>query len=267
MPKKLGEEEYIKNGYASMRKRALSEIIEIHRHDFFELEYYASGSGYQIIDGAVVPITPGTLFLFTPTNIHSIKPDNCFVYNVRFNIMSLAASIITQLMTSPDTHIYNFPEEERPYIEFLLEDLYKNIDNVDLSCSFLNCIIAKLPKAPYSKSSVPADTDITRALLYILTNFKSNVNLDDVAAYIHKSPTYFSHYFKDHMSTSFKEYLDSLRFSYAKKLLIYSDESIQNVCTESGFNNLPNFLRRFKKRFGVSPKQYRIQKNILKKNK
>ena len=260
MPKKLREEEYIKNGYASIRKRSLSEFIEVHRHDFFEIEYCTSGSGHQIIDGAVVPITPGTLFLLTPKNIHSISPDGCFFYNIRFNIMSLAPSIITQLMTAPDTHVYQLPEDERPYIEFLLEDLYKNIDNIDLSCSLLNCIIAKIPNNQYTNQSVPTDTDITRVLLYILTNFKSPLTLDEVAAYIHKSPTYFSHYFKDHMSTSFKEYLDSLRFSYAKKLLVYSDESIQNVCIESGFNNLPNFLRRFKKRYGVSPKQYRKQK-------
>ena len=260
MPKRLNEAEYIKNGYASIRKRELNEHIEMHWHDFFEIEYYTKGGGYETIDGKITEIKPGTLFLFTPTNIHSITPKDCFVYNARFNTMYLAPSIVTNVMTSTDAYVYQLPEEERPYFEYLLKDLYKNIDNIDLGCALLNCIIAKIPTGSSSKLSSSEGNDINRALLYILTNFKSSISLDDVAAYLHKSPTYFSHYFKNNMGVSFKEYLDSLRFSYSKKLLIYSNESIQNVCIQSGFNNLPNFLRRFKKRYGMSPTEYRKEK-------
>ena len=44
---------------------------------------------------------------------------------------------------------------------------------------------------------------------------------------------------------------------YAKKLLEHSSLTVSQVCRESGFDDYPNFVRRFSARFGSSPSKMR----------
>ena len=63
-------------------------------------------------------------------------------------------------------------------------------------------------------------------------------------------------YIKEHDMIP-KEYLNNLRFEYAKKLLTESELTVQEVCDSCGFDDYPNFIRRFKNRFNMSPMQYK----------
>ena len=92
---------------------------------------------------------------------------------------------------------------------------------------------------------------------YIINHFREKVTLEDVAKYVGLTPTYASAVFKKEMDTNFKKYLNDLRFSYAKKLLTCSDMSVTQICGECGFEDYPNFIRRFRERFGMSPSQVR----------
>jgi len=66
------------------------------------------------------------------------------------------------------------------------------------------------------------------------------------------------------MNTTFKEYLTSLRLDYAAKLLIISDFSSTEICYTSGFNDFSSFSRAFKKKFFISPSEYRSKNTALK---
>lgn len=54
-----------------------------------------------------------------------------------------------------------------------------------------------------------------------------------------------------------KKYLNNMRFEYAEKLIINSDMSIMQICKECGFNDYPNFVRRFKQHTGFYPLEYK----------
>ena len=56
---------------------------------------------------------------------------------------------------------------------------------------------------------------------------------------------------------NFKDYLSSIRFDYAKKMLEFSDMTVTDICFESGINDYANFERSFKAKFGISPREYR----------
>ena len=49
----------------------------------------------------------------------------------------------------------------------------------------------------------------------------------------------------------------SVRFDHARNLILYSDRTMHEICAESGFTNYENFVRRFKQRFGQSPRSYK----------
>jgi AraC-like DNA-binding protein len=59
------------------------------------------------------------------------------------------------------------------------------------------------------------------------------------------------------MGVNFKTFLDSLRFDLARKLLLSSDQTVSKICETSGFEDVPNFIKRFKKHYGVTPTELR----------
>lgn len=44
---------------------------------------------------------------------------------------------------------------------------------------------------------------------------------------------------------------------YALKQICSTETSITDICFSCGYNSFSNFLRSFKKRYGMSPKKYR----------
>jgi len=88
-------------------------------------------------------------------------------------------------------------------------------------------------------------------------NFRRPVTLAETADYVHFSPSYLSRRFRETVGVNFKEYLTSLRMKFAVKLLCASDIPITEICFESGFGSLSNFICAFKAEYGVSPAEYR----------
>jgi AraC-like DNA-binding protein len=59
------------------------------------------------------------------------------------------------------------------------------------------------------------------------------------------------------MGTSFIDYLKDYRLAMAARLLSASDASILEIAEDVGFESLSYFNRAFKKRYGMTPTQYR----------
>jgi len=93
---------------------------------------------------------------------------------------------------------------------------------------------------------------------YMLKNFsRSELKMGEVAAQIHMNESAFRHFFRKKMHRSFTEFLVDIRIGRACKLLLDTDDTVGQICCESGFNNLANFNRLFKKYRTNTPVQYR----------
>jgi AraC-like DNA-binding protein len=91
---------------------------------------------------------------------------------------------------------------------------------------------------------------------YIIKNFKENIRRSDVAELANMDPSAFSRFFKRIHRKTFTEYLLEVRLGYACKLLIENKNNISEIGYESGFNNISNFNRQFKKAMKCSPTDY-----------
>jgi AraC-like DNA-binding protein len=110
--------------------------------------------------------------------------------------------------------------------------------------------------------AVSGNDRITKVHQYIMTNFRRNISLMDVAEIANMSITSFCRFFKACTRKSFSHFLNEIRIGYACKLLLEEGHNISQVGYESGFNNMSNFNRQFKKITGKSPLQYRMQSNL-----
>ena len=99
---------------------------------------------------------------------------------------------------------------------------------------------------------------IQQAYNYIIKNFsETKFKLNDVAALINMSESAFSHFFRKYTNKSFTEFLTDVRIGHTCKLLLSTDETISQIAYRSGFNNIANFNRLFKKNKNCTPLEYR----------
>jgi len=93
---------------------------------------------------------------------------------------------------------------------------------------------------------------------YILKNFDDHsIKIGEMAAMVNMSASSFSHFFQKYTNKSFTLFLLDVRIGHACKLLLSTDETINQICYRSGFNNVANFNRLFKKYRSCTPVEYR----------
>lgn len=92
---------------------------------------------------------------------------------------------------------------------------------------------------------------------YILNNYNREIYVHEIADKLHMSKASFSRYFKHHTRKTFSDYVTELRISHACKLLMIDDQNISQISFDSGFENLSNFYKHFRRITGIIPKEYR----------
>ena len=102
---------------------------------------------------------------------------------------------------------------------------------------------------------------------YILKNYANNdLKIGDVASQVNMGESAFSHFFQKYAFRSFTQFLLDIRIGHACKLLLDTDDTVGQICYRSGFNNLANFNRLFKKYRHCTPVEYRrrhTEKNVF----
>ncbi len=89
------------------------------------------------------------------------------------------------------------------------------------------------------------------------------LKLSDVAAMTGSNRTYVGNFFNRHLNTTFFEYVNGLRVDHACGLLLSTQDSLDQVSANSGFNSLSTFHRVFSKRMKCTPSDFRRANNVL----
>jgi AraC-like DNA-binding protein len=90
-----------------------------------------------------------------------------------------------------------------------------------------------------------------------MKNYTQEIYVHEIASQLHMSVASFSRYFKNHTRKTFSDYVTEIRIGHACRLLMEDNYSISEISYKSGFDNLSNFYRHFKKIIGIIPKDYR----------
>lgn len=107
------------------------------------------------------------------------------------------------------------------------------------------------------------EPQIKKSIEYIGNHYADEITVTKVAAHINFSPTYFSRLFKKETGRSYVEYVQFVRLQRAIALIRHSDETLEQIAEELGFNTPNYFCNVFKKFVGLTPSEYRATKEIL----
>jgi len=118
----------------------------------------------------------------------------------------------------------------------------------------------------YSQISIPKAKSMVRigkAIDFIEHNFHNNIYIQELAEMGFMSVRNFQRIFKEATGLSPNDYLLELRIQSASKLLTETDSAIYDVSNQVGIMDWFYFSKAFKKKFGVSPLNYRKQNKIV----
>ena len=100
---------------------------------------------------------------------------------------------------------------------------------------------------------------LKRAIEHIREHLGENLRTLDVAVYLGISQYHFSRLFKQSMGMTVHAYLIEQRIHKAMQLLRETELSILVISEQCGFANPSHLARCFRKRIGISPRQYRVR--------
>ena len=100
---------------------------------------------------------------------------------------------------------------------------------------------------------------------YIEEHYAESLRIQDLAALCYFSETYLMNYFHAQTGMTVMEYVNQVRLREACKLLLNSGKSVADIAYSSGFRNLSNFNRCFRKVMGITPSAYRRGQNAQRK--
>lgn len=89
-----------------------------------------------------------------------------------------------------------------------------------------------------------------------------NLSLEQIADHYKMSPNYLSKIFKEKTMYSIADYIINIRLENAKELLINSNKNINEISELIGFVNTKYLFKVFKKKFGVTPREFRLKNTI-----
>ncbi len=253
----------------------------IHYHSAYELTLILHSSGNRIVGDSVEKYSLNDLVLIGPEIYHrwdddDISPEkrnNAHVITIQFSKELFDQTIFLKESFSS---IKNLLRDSQRGLKFVGETfsivaekmknltVVKNFESVIAFLEILNTLsISKDKKFLASdgfmsiKENAQGDR-VNKMYTYILTHFNnSNLRITELADESNMSASAFGHFFKKSTNKSFTQFVVDMRLGFASKLLLNSNDSISEIAYKSGFNNIANFNRLFKKNKCITPKQYR----------
>lgn len=98
---------------------------------------------------------------------------------------------------------------------------------------------------------------IRRIKAYIKEHIKEDLTGASIAETFHYSPAYLSKIFKQHGKEKLSAYIMEQKLQEAKRMLLETDRSVQDIAAELGYLSPQAFARAFRRELGITPQEYR----------
>ena len=263
---------------ADRRKKEFT--YPIHNHEVFELNFVKHAAGVRrIVGDSNEIIGEYDLVLITSPDLeHVWEQNDCTSDDIREITVQFHMDLTNEtfLLQKPFYTMRKMLLEARKGLAFPLEDIMRVYNHLDTLSSvkegfyavmqFMTVLyeLSKSTKArtlaTSSYAKVEADSDSRRVLKvknFIAKNYMDELRLSTLAEIAGMSPSAFSRFFKLHTGRNLSEYIIEQRLGYASRMLVDTSKGIAEISYQSGFNNLSNFNRIFKKNKGCSPSEFR----------
>ena len=263
---------------ADRRKKEFT--YPIHNHEVFELNFVEHAAGVRrIVGDSNEVIGDYDLVLITSPDLEHVWEQNtCTSDDIREITVQFYLDLSDDGFRSrnPFHSLRKMLKEARKGLSFPMDAIMRVYQQLDTLSSvkdgfyavmqFLTILYElsrcegarTLATSSYAKVEVESDSRrVLKVKNYIAKNYMDEIRLNTLADIAGMSPSAFSRFFKLHTGRNLSDYIIEMRLGYASRMLVDTARSIAEISFQSGFNNLSNFNRIFKKKKGCSPSEFR----------
>ena len=127
-----------------------------------------------------------------------------------------------------------------------------------VKAAVLQLLFLLIRKYPSVKEVSSPDREQLKMVLHkIEKNIDENLTVGEMAKFCGWSDSHFMRWFKKMTGQGFTAYLNDHRLNLAAELLRITDATVLDIAGRVGFDNLSYFNRLFKRRYGMTPREYR----------
>ncbi|MBQ9084606.1 MAG: AraC family transcriptional regulator [Clostridia bacterium] len=235
-----------------------------HWHEHIEMLYALEGSCSFICDGREIAVKKGDLVVVNSTEIHSFTVNGLIDY---FSILIYPEFLSD--VAFDGISLQNYIQADS-YVAGCMEDICREYKEGQIGSDMMlkshaYRLIAYLVRNYHAPTISEKEQEARAARLnrlnkvmeYISENYSEAITTRDLAAMCFLSEAHFCRFFKRATGKSATEYINGYRIEKARVLLKNTEDSISEIASEVGFDDLNYFSRMFKRIMGISPGKYR----------
>jgi len=254
--------------------------VNLHWQTGMEIVYIKKGRGIvQAAPGreGMHPAAQGDIFLFPPGMLHGLRqePGEVMEYeNIIFDVALLggagdlcderyllplqAGRLALPLCVRPGQAFYEAAASCLQRTETANKNRSAGYE-LAIKAALLEflAILVGVQDAPPPSIDTMDTRRLKQVLQFVQERYTGPVTVGEAAACCGCSPSHFMRWFKRMTGQSFVGYLNEYRLTSAAERLRHTDDTVLSIAGQTGFENLSHFNRQFKKRYGISPREYR----------
>ena len=108
-----------------------------------------------------------------------------------------------------------------------------------------------------SKQRSKGEVRMSQIRSFVNCNYGREISIDEVASHVGMNKSAFCTFIKKETGQTFTNYVNDIRLNLAAASLKETDQSISEIGASVGLTDTPYFCRIFKKKFGMTPTEFR----------
>lgn len=262
----LPSDQFLEGGKDIEVKRTLRGVaIPPHRHDFTECIVVLSGTCLHTIGSTACSQEPGTVTIVPSGCLHELSCGfDAIALEIRMkkeyfsglqipNLPDFLYPIVFHTGEDPDlgqTALLMLRQSERdlPYQDAMLSHLFQVL--------LIGCMQKGKDAMEILDRGPGAERTYVQVVNYCYEHYQT-VTLHEAAAHFHYSESYLCRLFRKEGELSFSQMMRDYRLRKAADLLSATRLPLSIVCEQTGFGDVTQFIRDFRKKYGTTPAKYR----------
>ncbi len=237
----------------------------MHSHDFCEIVYVKSGTGFLHTNHNRLMIHEGDLLVYSPNFVHSessLEKEELSLYFCGIDDFHLKDKEKNTIFTddNPILKTNDLKNTFEMYFSLLIQELQiKSFYHDEISRSLVKIILNLILRLLAQKDEENFKTNefYLCARKFIDENFQKIESIEDICKSVYISRYYLTHLFKEYSGISPVQYIISKRMEKAKQLLCDTSLSVHEIAELTGYTEETSFLRTFKKTENMTPSEFR----------
>lgn len=246
-------------------------------HHSTELIRLQHGNGEIYINGERYPLMKGNLYIVRPLTLHAIRKTGDVapvVDFVKFDLRRLAQNCpqgciigdYLDFLNDKNAPCVIYGDSKRYDAKKIIGPLFAE----DCTREQAQRAIFEMLKTLHEQRGFAQPNSIAEerqhfaaqtAVEYLTSRYAEQIKVNDVAQAMGYDEFYAMKLFKRFCGWSIVDYLNGVRTTVARNLLKQTNDSSRKIAQTVGYQSASYFNRQFKKMFGVTPSDYRAQKN------